>query len=354
MARQSSRAEITPWAFDNEYHYGDFRGDAAEILRRGYDFHLHYANFGVRPLMIRLPGRPAGRKGRQALFRRGGPVLREGQTRAGRQSSPGTLLRGGGTRRVMGRGKLHRAALAVAGRVLDGDLRPLYLARLALGGDMNHDPEEMREGPVPAGLNQLTKAQQALAEFHGLGEALIAAAARESPPLPTSTGAGNPYLAWIERQPAAIKDAWLAEWLADPRSAVRREILAEYQRSQGSPSWPTVRADRTIAELKAAAEEIARDLTRKKADKAARERAKKLADMAADADPTLRETEELTKQRTQRAYAQVAELLADLREALAGTDRVGLAEDQARKLKEANPKLHMLTSALRGKGFVKK
>jgi hypothetical protein len=25
MRRQSSRAEITPWAFDNEYHYGDFR-----------------------------------------------------------------------------------------------------------------------------------------------------------------------------------------------------------------------------------------------------------------------------------------------------------------------------------------
>src|SRR5439155_8468015 len=55
MHRQSSRAEITPWSFDNEYHYGDFRGNAAEMLRRGYDFHLHYANFGIRTLMIRLP-----------------------------------------------------------------------------------------------------------------------------------------------------------------------------------------------------------------------------------------------------------------------------------------------------------
>ena len=55
MQRQSSRAEITPWSFDNEYHYGDFRGNAVEMLRRGYDLHLHYANFGVRKLMIRLP-----------------------------------------------------------------------------------------------------------------------------------------------------------------------------------------------------------------------------------------------------------------------------------------------------------
>src|SRR5262245_25846017 len=55
MRRQSTRAEITPWAFDNEYHFGDFHGDAAEMLRRGYDFHFHYANFGIRKLMIRLP-----------------------------------------------------------------------------------------------------------------------------------------------------------------------------------------------------------------------------------------------------------------------------------------------------------
>ncbi|MBW3597483.1 MAG: hypothetical protein KY475_09445 [Planctomycetes bacterium] len=55
MERQSSRAEITPWSFDNSYHYGDFRGNALEMLRRGYDVHLHYANFGARKLMIRLP-----------------------------------------------------------------------------------------------------------------------------------------------------------------------------------------------------------------------------------------------------------------------------------------------------------
>src|SRR5947209_16430892 len=55
MRRQSSRAEVTPWSFDNEYHFGGFHGNAAEMLRRGYDLHLHYANFGTRTLMIRLP-----------------------------------------------------------------------------------------------------------------------------------------------------------------------------------------------------------------------------------------------------------------------------------------------------------
>src|ERR1700722_16142214 len=55
MRKQSSRAEITPWSFENEYNYGDFGGDAIEMLRRGYDIHLHYANFGIRDLLIRFP-----------------------------------------------------------------------------------------------------------------------------------------------------------------------------------------------------------------------------------------------------------------------------------------------------------
>jgi len=46
--KQSSRAEITRWYFENEYHYGDFRGDATGLLRHGFDVHLHYANFGLR------------------------------------------------------------------------------------------------------------------------------------------------------------------------------------------------------------------------------------------------------------------------------------------------------------------
>jgi hypothetical protein len=59
------------------------------------------------------------------------------------------------------------------------------------------------------------------------------------------------------------------------------------------------------------------------------------------------------KKRSIDAYDKIARQLADLREALSGSDRSALADDHARKLKEKNPKLLQLSSALRRHGFLK-
>src|SRR5207249_1680484 len=109
--------------------------------------------------------------------------------------------------------------------ILDGDLRPLYLAHLAIACDGEHDPEETREAPVPAGLTALSGAQRGLAELYGLGDELIAAAAQESPPIPARVGPADDYTQWLGGQQESTKNAWLAAMMADPSSAVRAEIL---------------------------------------------------------------------------------------------------------------------------------
>src|SRR5262249_50544135 len=111
--------------------------------------------------------------------------------------------------------------LPLRAEILDGDLRPLYLARLAVTCDDNHDPDEAKEAPVPAGLDTPTDAQRALAELYGLDESLIAAAARNSPALPEREDSEKQYVAWLQQQPEAKRTAWLARLMADPRSAVR-------------------------------------------------------------------------------------------------------------------------------------
>jgi hypothetical protein len=230
MRQQSSRAEITPWSFDNVYHFGDFRGDAQQMLRRGYDIHLHYANFG----------------------------------------------------------------------------------------------------------------------------ALIAAAAEGSFGQPVQEDLRGLQARWLESLPQATKDAWLLEWLADAHASARNDMLAEFRKGRPKAAWPTVQRDRTIAELDRAAEEIHQKGVRKAAETAARQRAKRLADMAADPVPALRETERLVKIRSRDSYVEIAKLLKDLREALAGTKQANLAEKQAQQLKKQNPTRNVLTAELRRAGFLAK
>jgi hypothetical protein len=50
----STRAEITPTRFWNEYHWGDLKADPSDLLARYFDVHLYFANWGTRRLMFRL------------------------------------------------------------------------------------------------------------------------------------------------------------------------------------------------------------------------------------------------------------------------------------------------------------
>ena len=354
MRQQSSRAEITPWTFDNEYHYGDFHGDALTMLRRGYDIHLHYANFGIRKLLIRLPHNLPDTPGASPYFAKDGLQFLKDKQGQGGILSISPYHEPGDQDELWNVNEILDRLVPLRAEILEGDLRPLYLAHLAMMSDGEHDPEETTEGPVPAGLGNLTAAQRALAELFGLSDALIAAAAEGNPEQPVQEDPGKLYAGWLQSLPQATKDAWLLEWLADAHSSARSDMLAEFRKSRPMAAWPTVQRDRTIAELETAAEDIHKNAVRKAAEKAAQQRAKRLADMAADPAPTLRETERLVKLRSRESYVAIATLLKELREALAGTKQAGLAEQQAQKLKKENPTLNLLTAELRRAGFVAK
>jgi hypothetical protein len=51
----SSRAEITPTRFSNEYSYGDFKGNPDGWVERYFDAFLYVANWGTHRLKLGLP-----------------------------------------------------------------------------------------------------------------------------------------------------------------------------------------------------------------------------------------------------------------------------------------------------------
>jgi hypothetical protein len=354
MRQQSSRAEVTPWSFDNVYHFGDFRGDAHQMLRRGYDIHLHYANFGIRKLLIRLPLNLPNAPGAGPYFAEDGLQFLKDKQGQGGILTISPYHEPGDQDELWDVNEILDRLVPLRTEILEGDLRPLYLAHLAIRSDAEHDPEETTEGPVPAGLGDLTAPQRALAELFGLSDSLIAAAAEGNSEQPVQEDIRSLRARWLQSLPQATKDTLLLEWLADAHTSARSDMLAEFRKSRPMAAWPTVRRDRTIAELETAANDIHKKAVDKAAKKAAQQRAKRLADMAADPVPTLHETERLVKIRSRESYIEIATLLKDLREALAGTKQAGLAEQQARKLKKENPTRHLLTAELRRAGFVTK
>jgi hypothetical protein len=51
----SSRAQITPTSFVNEYHWGDFKGNPLKLVEKYFDAFLYVANWGTRWMMLKVP-----------------------------------------------------------------------------------------------------------------------------------------------------------------------------------------------------------------------------------------------------------------------------------------------------------
>lgn len=353
MRKQSTRANVTPWSFDNEYHFGDFRGDSDEMLRRGYDIHIHYADFGIRSLYFRLPaGLPPGAE--PYLVKHAFAFVPDKQ-------KPGGILR---ITPYIESGELEEsydgaARLAsfvpLRAEIMTGDLRPFYIAHLAVACDAEHDPDELPEPPIPAGLDRLTAAQRSLADWYGIDEALLREAAKSGPP-PASAAKSHSPVDWLRSVPPAMKDAWLARLLSEPHAPVRDEMLAAFRKVHPEPTWPTAAGSRTIGELTEIVNSAARERQEKeRALEQARLQAaleKRLRSVALDAPVILKETEKLVAERTAKAYSIAATKLAELSRALAGTDRAKLAEQHALKLRQANPRLYRLAEELKMHGLL--
>ncbi|MDZ7617844.1 MAG: hypothetical protein U1E05_12635, partial [Patescibacteria group bacterium] len=248
MRRQSTRANVTRWEFTNEYHFGDFHGDRLGMLRNGYDVHLHFANYGLRRLMFRLPGGlPCDAKTFEAFTADCGMTWHADKTGDG------------GVLEICPSGDadmfdsylpdldsiLNRIA-PLREALMAGDLRALYLAWLAC---CCYDEDTM-EPPVPGGLAEIvsspkadsalaasSEALAAMARFYELSLDLLEVAAERSPPLLAGKRPADALEKWTARQ---SKDSLrsLVLRLMDDHDATRADVRAHVRQEQAMPAWP--------------------------------------------------------------------------------------------------------------------
>ena len=313
----SSRAEITPSHFSNEYNWGDLKADPGELLERYFDLHLYLANWGTRRLAMKFP--LEGLSPEEAapyLVSDCASVRRAGEhVIIDLWSEPEDFEDWEEASLWMG------ALAAVRNRLLRGDARPLYLAWL-LSVQNDEVDDHKKEPIVPPGLQSLPVELQAMAEFLRIDEHLITAAAEGSAPEePEPPGLAQ----WIGRLPVDEKDALLLRVARGEHAGVEAVLV---RRFRGEPRAGRAAADRTrrtVGELQARASEIlgaweaqrarrAEEARRRREAAAAAAREKHLDALSSRKDEVWAEIEMLVSATKPKYYDLAISRLVDLRE----------------------------------------
>ena len=317
----STRAVINPGGFSNHYEWGDLKADPAQWMREYFDAYVYYANWFSCQLSLRLP--KAALKKSEIEPYLGGAVLEVDASRS-HWIFNWHLEEGCDEERfAQDEGSVWMRRLTpLRDELLRGDLRSLYLGWLA-AGDECFDEENAVE--VPAGLNTLTPAQQALVEFLEIDADLLAAACADS----------------VEISAAPEDDASMAAWLATwqmqdmqqvlKRIAQNRTPEAERQVKQHYATWqksqrPTVATGnrRCMLELQELADSSA-DLRRAREAQARAERETalrqqyeaSLRQMMASSESCWQAAHEHALRSNPAGYEQVVRLLKTLAEGYA-------------------------------------
>jgi hypothetical protein len=320
----STRAEITDTSFVNEYHWGDFRGNVVEWMKRYFDAFLYVTNWGTHQLMLRVPRRLIDLHAAQAYA---AESCMEIVTTAehvvfnflGNTEEPEGWEEGEG--RLAG-------LLPVRSELLAGDLRALYLGWLA-GVAEGHVEDDEVEPPLPPGLSHLSVSLAALADFLWIDDELVEAAAAGSAGEAPAGPSPEALAEWVRTLPEADKDAALTRLLHGEGVYLGAELLHRYRAEQLRKDHKSAPAEeakrRTAGELREEWEQcIERDRRRAAEEKAAEEarrakkeaakRTKHLNQLAGREAEMWKEAEVLIAAKLPKKYDEAVALLVDLRD----------------------------------------
>lgn len=365
--RQSSRADVSRWSLSCDYNYSSFRGDVDGLLRRGYDVFLQYTNYGDREIKMRLPqGLPFAKSVWSKYIDGEQLEWKKDSTGSGGILSLHPYFEPGDLEDVWEFKGYLDAAIQVRHRLMNGDLRGLYLLWLCsvevVEEDEDVDSVTVTEPPVPHGLDELSDAAKNLLPYYGLDPLLLLAAAQDVDPAPDIKPQTDLVRVWAK----SIRDdrarELLCELLVGDTIGVKASILAEVRDSQPPVDWPTSDRQRTIIQLMkqadslrsmAKAEEARKAQAKAKRDaaKAERERQARMKKMVKEPQKWLREAEDLADARGTHNYKVAAEILFDLREAL-GDEGDKIVRKHAAHLAKKHPTLNHLKSSLRKRGLL--
>lgn len=361
--RQSTRAEVSRWSLSVEYHYSSFRGDVDGLLRKGFDVYLQHTNYGSREIKLRLPrGLPFAKSVWSKYFDGEHLDWKSDPKGCGGILTLQPMCGEDGLEEVWETQEYLDAAIHVRERLMNGDLRALYLLWLCTTADEYEDPEELIEPPVPHGMAESAPSLGDLLTFFGLDPLLLAAAGKDVPAAPPGESSDHASR-WVNDLDESQAKDHLLRFLSGDTASVKADLLAEIRDSLTPGGWPTSDKRRSVGKLLQITEALrdaddAKRARKKKAKakraaaQAERERGDRMQKMRKEPDHWLRASERLVDAGGTNNYKAAAEILHELREALGGDEGDQVDRRQAASLMKAHPTLHHLKSSLRKRGLL--
>jgi hypothetical protein len=319
----STRAEITPTSFINEYQWGNLKANPLDLMKKYFDAHVYVANWGTFRLMLKFPRDlvdvDAARDycndetvfvhihRERVIF-----TFEANDEHYDFLDSPAGWL---------------PSLLPLRDGLMQGDFRSLYLGWLAGVWDLEDEPEP----PIPPGLGQLSGSLWSLAHFLSIDPHLLDAASEGDTTSPPAAPSPEDIDTWISRRPVSEKNGLLARLLSgvEPAPYVLAELRQQFQKDWNTENCPaaasTSRKRRTAADLFRKGDALAEEEQRREEERKAKEKAKLekkaaaarkryLKQVAGREDEIWCEVESLLATTGQKNYDRAVALLGDLRD----------------------------------------
>jgi len=317
----STRAVITPSGFVNHYEWGGLKADPLDWMRRYFDAFVYLADWAHCRFALRLPRDMFGKAELKPFGVKQSLTIDASEDHWILDWSLDGSDNYDRFAEDDGRGWMGRL-VPLRDELIRGDQRSLYLGWLA-GAAKGEVPETTLEPTVPAGLSQLSAAQNALAAFLEIDADIIAAAA-----IGSADASDRPESvdAWLQSLSPDELRSMLKSIVRADRPNPQREVASRYRawHRQHAPQTAPEARRRSVAELRSLAvpageERRRRDALAREQQAAARrtQRDAQLRLLMSDVDERWLALHQQAERGSASAYEQAVRALSDLAEAYA-------------------------------------
>ena len=315
----STRAQITPSSFVNEYNWGDFKGNPLKLVEKYFDAFLYVANWGTRWFMLKVPRQLVDVNLINRYCPGGSAVIHEKEDYLIFEFTSET----DDYEWEEGEGWLS-SLISLRADIINSDYRSLYLAWLFCAQMEEMEDDEL-EPPVPPNLDRLNAPLKTFVDFMRIDTDLVAVASENSIYEDRQTDP-KALKSWIGNLPASEKNDILFRLVEAPSPHLGAELKQRFQQTGSAKADSNSNKQlRKVMDLISKAETYAEERKRRAAEQKSREQARKkreralarkkyIESLAGREDSLWKKVDELINSKQPAKYDEAVELLVGLRD----------------------------------------